>query len=404
MKELHVQKYLKSLLINNSHFIVEDCLEVLKLELGIDYKLYPKSDLIVLNYNQIDSPKTHPIVIECRGIILDYSFNVVARPFDRFFNAGEAPETCEGFDITRAVCHEKIDGSLIKIYYHNNMWYAGTRGTAFAESTCNGFNETFFELVCKALGFYKTSVNNYTDADLHYIFDSLCNDFLDENYTYLFELTCKENRVVTYYSGYTLWCLGIRDTKSGEYVTDDEVMYKRLHYFGAEFPKSYSFNTIEHCIEASKELKDFNEGYVCFDEVSGKRVKVKSPAYVAAHHLRGNGVPSPKNLATLVLLNEVDEYLKYFPDEEHLFEPWKKALEELKENLKWSWFMHKVTEDQKEFALAVKAYSYSALLFTAKKMYKGTIQVSIIDIFNNSNINYKLKLLESYHSYNKGCF
>jgi hypothetical protein len=45
-----------------------------------------------LNYDQIESAKAHPVVMECRGLILSYPHGeVVARSFDRFFNYGEVP-------------------------------------------------------------------------------------------------------------------------------------------------------------------------------------------------------------------------------------------------------------------------------------------------------------------------
>ena len=73
---LEVQKYLK-----------EKGVEALKQEFSIIVK--EAGDLLVLNYNQIESPKTHPIVIECRSLILDKQYNVVSRSFDRFFNLQE---------------------------------------------------------------------------------------------------------------------------------------------------------------------------------------------------------------------------------------------------------------------------------------------------------------------------
>jgi hypothetical protein len=56
-------------------------------EFGIKVKEYDEG-LLVLNYDLIESPKSHPIVMECRSLILDKQFNVVSRSFDRFFNLG----------------------------------------------------------------------------------------------------------------------------------------------------------------------------------------------------------------------------------------------------------------------------------------------------------------------------
>jgi tRNA splicing ligase len=50
-----------------------------------------KPHLVLLKYDQINSPFAEPIVRECRGIILDEASNwrVVSRSFDKFFNHGE---------------------------------------------------------------------------------------------------------------------------------------------------------------------------------------------------------------------------------------------------------------------------------------------------------------------------
>ena len=64
----------------------------LKAVCGINYKQHPKyPELYHLSYDQLESPKGHPIVRECRGLILSASdnWNVVAYPFNRFANQGE---------------------------------------------------------------------------------------------------------------------------------------------------------------------------------------------------------------------------------------------------------------------------------------------------------------------------
>jgi tRNA splicing ligase len=122
---LKVQEYIK----NNG-------VDALSLNFGIKVKQYDEG-LIVLNYDQINSPKSDPVVIECRGLIL-YSdnFEVAARAFDRFFNYGEVPELTKSISFSDCHVYEKADGSLIKIYWcrTTGRWEISTRGTAFAES------------------------------------------------------------------------------------------------------------------------------------------------------------------------------------------------------------------------------------------------------------------------------
>jgi len=51
----------------------------------------------------------------------------VAYPFNKFFNFGE--EYADNIDWESAHVLEKVDGSLIKVYFHNGAWCVGTNNT-----------------------------------------------------------------------------------------------------------------------------------------------------------------------------------------------------------------------------------------------------------------------------------
>ena len=81
----------------------------------IDKKLITKQDhptlpLSIYNYTrscQYES-KWDEITLNCRGLVLDRDGNVVAKPFDKFFNYEELKEIPnEPFEV-----FEKMDGSL----------------------------------------------------------------------------------------------------------------------------------------------------------------------------------------------------------------------------------------------------------------------------------------------------
>lgn len=69
-------------------YLKENGTEKLTSEFGVIVKKYEDAQLLVLNYDQINSPKNE-ITSECRGLILDYDYNIVSRSFDRFFNWNE---------------------------------------------------------------------------------------------------------------------------------------------------------------------------------------------------------------------------------------------------------------------------------------------------------------------------
>lgn len=353
-------------------FIKKNGIAALVTEFAIKVKPYHEEGLIVLNYDQIESPKAHPIVMECRSLILDRYHDVVSRSFDRFFNFGEQPDTQAHINWNKAVCFEKVDGSLIKIYHYRNNWYVATRGTAFAESTVNGFPTTFKELVYRALGVQEHG------------FQMLCNDHLDTDFTYIFEITSMENRVVKVYEGYKLHYLGARHNKEGFYGNAGHEFDALM--IGAQAIQQYKFSTPEECEETAKHLKDLDEGYVLWQD--GKPVcKIKSPAYVAVHHIRGEGL-NPKRISQIVLTGETAEYLKYFPEDEVHFGPYIDAQVSLTTALVKAYDATRGIEDQKQFALTVKDLPFSAILFQCKK--RGVLPMNT---FHEQREEYKIKLL-----------
>lgn len=346
-------------------------------ELGIKIKEYPEAApaRMVLNYCQIESPKSHPYVMQSRGVVLTEDFDVLALPFDRFFNFGEVENHENRIDWSKAECIEKVDGSLIKIYWDGLKWCIATRGTAFAESDVNGFPLTFKDLVLRALG-----------CEDDKAFQLKCMFNLTFNKTYLFEVTARENRVVTRYEGYTLWWLGTRCNSTGRFENHDDCVVK----LGAKLPRKFKFDTTENCMKTAQSLPDLQEGYVIYQD--GVPVcKIKSPAYVAVHHIKGEGL-SPKRIAELVLTNEQDEYLKYFPEDAQYIDPYVDVLNELNLKILYTAKQTKLIEDQKEFALQVKDLPYSAVMFQWKKNKCCGFP---LDFFTSQPLNYRRKLLLS---------
>ena len=106
---MNVQKYLLNGLDRSEHNLdhnldhnLEHRLNQLKTEYGIKVKEY--DNFIGLNYDQVNSPKSHPITVECRSLKLHkHDLSIASRAFDRFFNYGEVPDMYKDFDISNSV-------------------------------------------------------------------------------------------------------------------------------------------------------------------------------------------------------------------------------------------------------------------------------------------------------------
>lgn len=339
---LKVQEYLK-----------ENSLEKLTEEFGIKIREY--DDRVCLNYCMLNSPKHNDITKECRGLILSLpDFKVIRRCFDRFYNYSEYPESEKDFNITRSIAVEKIDGSLLPVYYYKDKWEIGTRGSAFAEVETE-FGDNFRDLALKA--FDRTEEG----------FQNFCNYALDPNYTYIFELTSLSNKIVKFYSEEPqVWILGARNNSTGEYMSYEDLDKTFGCFEFVKKPKRFKFDSIESLLESSKHLKDLDEGYVCHDLVSGIRLKVKSPTYVCAHRLHGESTVNMKRAVEIILSNEVDEFISYFPEYSQLFRESEEFINEILSEIDEVYDKYKDIVVQKDFALKVKDHSCSSLFFVAR--------------------------------------
>lgn len=106
-------------------YLLEHGIAELHEKFAIKVKPHEKyNNLILLKYDQIDSPK-NPVTRQCRGIILDrdQNYKIIARPYDRFANYGES--WADTIDWSSAKVYEKLDGC-----FHRDtrlqLWNGGT--------------------------------------------------------------------------------------------------------------------------------------------------------------------------------------------------------------------------------------------------------------------------------------
>ena len=266
-------------------------------------KIKEDGDYVIFNYDQIRSDFNNSIVREARGIIFkkDEWKNPVCWAFNKFGNYGESyvPE----IDWSTAFVTEKIDGSLIKVWWDwEGGWHISTNGTIDAvkaqiqDIKVSDFG-TYF---CNAVEKYYGSFDEFTEC-------------LEHDFTYMFELVGPYNRVVTPYDISDLYFLGARNKFSGTVLNCTGINATKLGVGDVKVPESYMLTSLDECIKIAEKLTWDQEGFVVVD-ANDNRVKVKSPAYVKAHFARNNNVITRKHLINVILSNEVEEFLCYAAD------------------------------------------------------------------------------------------
>lgn len=300
-----------------------------------------------------------PLCRECRGIILDElnNFKPMCVPFYKFFNFGEP--YADEIDWNSAEVQEKIDGSLCKLWYdREGKLVLSTNGAVYADKAeCTNIyedNVTFGDLIRRALPAY-----------VH----------IPKNSTHMFELTSKYNKIIVEYKGKPrLNYLGSRRLD-----TFEEYKHPFLKLF-FKTPKLYNLKNLEEVKQVCAQMTDLSkEGFVVVDK-NFNRIKVKSPYYIEVAHAITK-VSSFKGIIKLLRNDEIDEILAYCPKEEQ------EKVEEVKNNLmkiskiiSMIFYHYNKIEDQKEFALAIKDYPYSTLLFRKRKNKALKIYDEILEL------------------------
>ena len=337
---LAVQEYLRS----------GKSLENLHIEYGIGCNPCESMGVVSLNYSQISSDLSLPICQECRGLILELgTWDVVCQTFLKFFNASEpnAAPVKYLFDWATAKVYDKLDGALISMFFYKGKWNASTRKMPDASGAVGDYDMTFAKLIdatMKEMGFSFLELN----PDLFYAF----------------ELTTPlKNFSVVPYSEYMLTLLAARNKH-----TLQEVDISTLPEITAPKVRLLPLSDLDEIMVMIEKLPvSEGEGVVVVDG-NFRRLKIKSPDYLASFRAVCNAEASPRNRIAILMSDTCDDIYGLLP------QALKDDLDELK--LKFEALTSKVASDyakiagletQKEFALEALKFPYSAWLFELRQ-------------------------------------
>lgn len=313
---------------------------------GIEITSY-EDGRIILNYSQINSPKIHEIVRDCRALVLDSDFNLISRSFRRFYNIGE---DIDNFNFDDCIYYTKEDGSLINLYWWNGQWRINTRGS-FGEGFINNSDKTWRDVFIEACP-------NYSK--------------LDPKFTYAFELCSPYNQVVRLYKEPAAFLLSAFDGENE--LPHNSNIFADAERLGITLVSTYNFSGqdelttfLERCMLSDPTF----EGFVLRD-VNNNRLKIKNTSYLNLHRLNNNGnVAHPKNLIPLIMDSEIDEVLIYFPYLKPEIDKWTDIIKEEWQVVDNLWFCFWDAKSDKTFAQSIVGKTkFTHVLFSARKCHK----------------------------------
>jgi RNA ligase len=244
---------------------------------GLLYKqVHPSLPLTIWNYTEKVQYENlwDEVTLMCRGLVTDNNGDIVASPFQKFFNIEEGKfEPTEKFEV-----YEKMDGSLGIVFWYRGQWVVATRGSFTSDQSIKA----------------KEILRKYN------------TDIMFRHLTFCFEIIYPENRIVLDYgTDEKLVLLGTFDKNGKEMDVD---MWSQ---WGFDVVKKY--DGINDYKQLKEMVKNDQEGFVVKFS-NGDRVKVKGIEYLRLHKIMTN-VTTTGVWEYLKNGEDVMEILKDVPDE-----------------------------------------------------------------------------------------
>lgn len=210
-----------------------------------------------------------PFTRMARGLILDHANeNVVATPFVKFFNCGERDYIGDGNDTGAGPeipnlpfeVYEKVDGSLIIIFWHEGRWRTATKG----------------------------SFNSDQAVAAQRLLDTGNTRPLWPGETYLAEYVGPQNRIVVNYEFEGLVLLGAYRADGQEFTYQDLLALSLP--LGWRVADRHHFDSFSDLLATAPTLPATQEGFVVRFS-NGYRLKIKGDEYCRLHRCISNVTP-----------------------------------------------------------------------------------------------------------------
>lgn len=303
---------------------------------------HPTYPLTIYNYSrncQYDNCWDE-ITLMCRGLVLDDGYNIVARPFKKFFNLSELTQgerinfdkikkviSNYTSDVNDFIVYDKMDGSLIIVFEWHGELFVNSRGSWNSQQAI------------KAKELLGNKLSGY---------------FL-KNKTVCFEVIYPENRIVVDYGNQEkLILLGVIDNDTGRTISDSIDGFESVN-------KKYYRNFDKFLVDANKNQHNNEEGYVVYYHHDNFRFKFKFNKYMELHHilsdLNRNTILTymkdfPEDLFNNLTVNlTIENILVQYTIPDEFFEEFKSIIVDIIDDFQYYLYMINMYRDKNLFSL-----------------------------------------------------
>lgn len=315
-----------------------------------------------------------PGALNCRGIMYDVTdennAKLVSLPPEKFFNYEEGAVDHSAGILGDKM--EKMDGSLISTYIHNNELFLKSKGSLFSEQA----NDSIWFL------------SQESNAD----FKKQLEDLAKKGYTINLEYTSPTNRIVVPYQEDALTILSMREHSTGksfyasklnEFLEENNYQHLQKHLVGYTNLSKEKIDQLKFVNEARAENE--GEGYVVeivLPEYS-YLVKIKNTKYIALHHTK-DSVNSPRRLFEAVINEASDDLRSMFSDDPYVLN----KIQEMEDYVQ-PIFNHVINtvEDFLEKNKSLSRKDYAMLAKREQPLYMGLLMNAyLLDQYNSGEL------------------
>jgi len=271
-------------------------------------KIKENNNLFIVSLKE-ESNLDIPLVRDCNGIIVDKdTFEIVCFSFPKIVNNIESHEFIQEdstIDNNTFTIESIYEGTLIRLYYHNEKWNLSTKNCIDAYSSRWGSNMSHGEM-------FQECVDSSFLTHL---------DILDKSLCYSFILIHPENRRCISYKDKTLIHIQTIDLKTMKEVDIDiGSSIGGIHKSEKNIVKLTSTNTYESLINTLEtKIITSLEGFILKD-YKGNRKKIRTYYYKRLHELFGNYYDRFYHYLILRKdITKLEEFVDNFPHFKNIF-------------------------------------------------------------------------------------